>query len=199
MRTRPDSVKRSGSNPDPLASRSRVPGSRLTPRRRRLEKTGPHFVLASWRETIQAAACTDSEIHAAGSSTRHAATRQKPSAVDAHAWFHAHPPRWRVGTQPAPTLPLGDRQIPSSLRGIGGHPRKRWLGRDHEAQQSRKEFHAEAAGISFGTHEFVVAVAPERCPSARVETFPSFTADLGRRGSLRIAACRTWAALASGR
>jgi hypothetical protein len=61
------------------------------------------------------------------------------------------------------------------------------------------EFHAEAAGISFGTREFVVAVAPERCPSGCVETFPSFTADLGRRGSLRIAACRTWAAPASGR
>ena len=83
--------------------------------------------------------------------------------------FFRRLPRWHM------TAPSQKHMSRSSR-----YPRKPRLGPDNQAQSIGKEIHPEAAGIDVGAREFVVAVAPERCPSGCVKTFPSFTADIGR-------------------
>ena len=84
--------------------------------------------------------------------------------------FFRRLPRWQM-TAPSP------KPMSRSSR----YPRKPRLGPDNQVQSIGKEIHPEAAGIDVGAREFVVAVAPERCPSGCVKTFASFTADIGRR------------------
>jgi len=55
-------------------------------------------------------------MHAAGISSREDAKTRRMGLMNDHSGVYAHPLRTRVGTKPAPTRPLADRELPTSLR-----------------------------------------------------------------------------------
>ena len=90
---------------------------------------------------------------------QHAKTRgrQEYGLMDAHAEVHAHPLRPRVGTKPAATRPLADRELPASLRedlGEAGPSQKAPISanpRRRPAKQTRSREAHDAWLIRHGT------------------------------------------------